>query len=334
MSRGAILVIRGGAMGDFIVTLPVLTALRERFPETRIELVAYPGPGSLAVRSGLAHGLRPIESRGLAGFFARVGPLDPDWSAYFAGFHVIFSFLYDPDRFFQNNVSAVTKAQFISGPHRPDETKPVHVTEQFLAPLERLAIFDADPVPRLRRETPPHSGRRELAIHPGSSSESKNWPEVRWQALIQDLVTTTDLRFLLLGGEAEGDRLNRLARLIPTTRRDVWNGRPLPEVAARLEQSTAFLGHDTGPGHLAAALDLPGLTLWGATNDLVWRPRSNRFQLLKPPGGLATLEPATVRAALSQIIPLDSDDPEPAPTPSAPAPCPTKSIASNWKSGI
>jgi heptosyltransferase-2 len=75
--KGRILVIRGGAIGDFIVTLPVLAALRERFPGACLEVLAYPNVAPLAVRAGLADEARAIESRPLAGFFARGGRLDP-----------------------------------------------------------------------------------------------------------------------------------------------------------------------------------------------------------------------------------------------------------------
>ncbi len=305
MNKGAILVIRGGAMGDFIVTLPVLAALRENFPDTRIEVVGYPGPAGLAVAGGLADGFRPIEARGLASYFARRGEFDADWAAYFAGFHVIFSYLYDPDGFFQTNVTSVTRAQFIQGPHRPDESGTQHITEQLLSPLERLAIFGADPQPRLRLAPPAAAARppvRELAVHPGSSSERKNWPEARWVELLTDLVRTTDLRFLLLGGEAEGQRLERLGAVIPGDRREIWSHRPLPELAARLVQAQAFLGHDTGPGHLAAALGLPGITLWGATNAPVWRPRSSLFELIHAGADLGTLPTASVKSALERLL--------------------------------
>ena len=61
--RGRILVIRGGAVGDFIVTLPVLAALRSQFPQTRLEVLAYPQVATLAVRAGLADEAHAIESR-------------------------------------------------------------------------------------------------------------------------------------------------------------------------------------------------------------------------------------------------------------------------------
>ena len=67
---------------------------------------------------------------------------------YFSEFDLIISFLYDPDEIFKTNVNRCSKAQFIVGPHRPDESVELHATEAFLKPLEKLAIFQADATPR------------------------------------------------------------------------------------------------------------------------------------------------------------------------------------------
>src|SRR5262245_22253788 len=146
---GKILVIRGGAIGDFILTLPALTALRGQFPEARLEVLGYPHIAQLAIAGGLADHLQAIEARALAGFFARHGNLAEDLVDYFSEFDLIVSYLYDPDEIFRTNVGLCTGAQFITGPHRADETARLHATKAYLKPLERLAIFDADPVPRL-----------------------------------------------------------------------------------------------------------------------------------------------------------------------------------------
>jgi heptosyltransferase III len=296
-----ILVIRGGAIGDFIVTLPVLAALRKQFPAARIELVAYERVADLALRSGLADAWRPIESRGLAGFFARNGVLEPEWQDYFAGFPIIVSHLYDPDELFQTNVRRSFAGQFIQSLHRPDETLPLHVTEQLLVPLERLAVFDADPVPRLafgevgnRRPT--------IALHPGSGSESKNWPVPRWQELLAKLVAERDDDFLVVGGEADVARLDRIAAVIPEDRRSVLLNRPLVEVAAALSGARFFIGHDSGITHLAAAVGLPGVVLWGTTQQEVWSPRSERFGVVRHASGLADLSVETVLASLRERI--------------------------------
>ena len=77
-----ILVIRGGAIGDFILTLPVLAALRDRFPRADIEVLGYPRVASLALTGGLAKAVHAIESPGLASFFATTGdPSRRNWTA-------------------------------------------------------------------------------------------------------------------------------------------------------------------------------------------------------------------------------------------------------------
>ena len=69
------LVIRGGALGDFLLTLPVLAALREAEPDAHLEVLAYPGIAALARAGGLVDGVRSIEYGPLAGFFTRnAGP--------------------------------------------------------------------------------------------------------------------------------------------------------------------------------------------------------------------------------------------------------------------
>src|SRR5262245_23397989 len=98
--RGKILVIRGGAIGDFILTLPVFAALRRQFPKTHLEVLGYPHIAQLALVGGAVDQVRSIDSRPLASFFARDGALDPSMADYFAGFAIILSYLYDPDGVF------------------------------------------------------------------------------------------------------------------------------------------------------------------------------------------------------------------------------------------
>ncbi len=284
MKQGRILVIRGGAIGDFILTLPALAALRSTFPDTRVEVLGYPHIASLADAAGVVDAVIPIESRALASFFARNGPLDPAMSEYFAGCQVIFSYLFDPDEIFRENLSRVTRAQVIQGPHRPDETRTEHAAEQLLQPLERMAIFGADSTPRITAGTgfgPSPSDPRLVALHPGSGSASKNWSAQFWQELMQRLAETPVSRFLLIGGEAEGNRLERMASRLPGDRCELLKGRSLPEVARRLAGAGAFVGHDSGITHMAAAVGLRGVALWRESNATVWRPRSDLFRLVQ-----------------------------------------------------
>jgi hypothetical protein len=215
--QGKILVIRGGAIGDFILTLPAIAALRRQFPRAWLEVLGYPHIVQLAVAGGLVDRAQFIEARPLAGFFARQGELEEDMGHYFSEFDLIVSYLYDPDEIFRSNVGRCTPAPFIAGPHRPDEKGKLHAAKVYLQPLERLAIFDADPVPRLSLRHQPEA-LNSLALMPGSGSPRKNWPESNWADLLQFLINQTPLDLLLVGAEAEAERLQRLAAALPPAR--------------------------------------------------------------------------------------------------------------------
>jgi heptosyltransferase-2 len=294
-----ILVIRGGALGDFILTLPVLAALRRHFPRHSIEVLGESRIASLAVAGGLADSVSALESPALAGFFVRSGSRPPTAAGYFAGFDLIVSYLYDPERIFQSNISLCSSAQFIAGPHRPDETLKTHVAELLLRPLEVLGIRDADSRPRLT--LPVRADRIEaywLALHPGSGSEQKNWPEAKWKEVLEILALKTEWKFFLIGGEAEGSRCHRLAAVLPPGRAVIAQDLPLVELAKKIKSCAAFIGHDSGIAHLAAALDLPGFVLWGPSAEMTWRPRSERIKLIRDPRGLIHLPVETVCDAL------------------------------------
>ena len=305
--QGKILVIRGGAIGDFILTLPAIAALRRRFPSAHLEVLGYAHIAPLALAGGLVNHVQSIDAQDLAGFFARNGQLVEDLADYFSEFDVILSYLYDPDEIFRTNVARCTGAQFLVGPHRPDERGRVHATEVYLKPLERLAIFNADPVPRLWLEGAQSAPTARfqvagwLALHPGSGSERKNWPETKWVELLQHLMNFTRFSLLLVGGEAEGERLQRLAASLPVARYRVAQSWPLAELARQLALCDAFVGHDSGISHLAAAVGLPGLVLWADTVEEVWRPPSERVVILRHPGGLARLPVEKVLQQLRQL---------------------------------
>ena len=290
------LVIRGGAIGDFILTLPALAALRARYPNARLELLANPQVARLAVAGGLADGARSLDAPELAGFFSRDARLDASCAKFFGGFDLVVSYLFDPDGVFQTNVARGCRGRFIAGPHRPDETADQPASRALLAPLRQLGILDPDPIPRLALGTS-ERGRAEpacLAVHPGSGSERKNWPEPNWMALARRLVAATDWNLLLIGGEAEGGRLGRMAAALPADRIRLADSLPLEELAALLNGCAGFAGHDSGISHLAAALGLPCVVLWGESNESVWRTLSPEVMVLRDPAGLASLPVTTV----------------------------------------
>lgn len=300
-----ILVIRGGAIGDFILTLPVLAALRQAFPSAPLAVMGYPHIARLALASRLADEVLPLETRGMAAMFAPGATIPRDIVELFARFDLIVSFLFDPESIFANQLKRCGGARFVTGPHRPRDDGGVHATEVFLSALRPLNLHDLDPVPRLSipsRGDEVERPRPCLAVHPGSGGERKNWPEKDWADLLRRLAKSPGLGLLLVGGEAEGQRLDRLASLWPADRLSVWRNRPLEELAAALARCDGFVGHDSGITHLAAAVGQPGIALWGGTAEAVWRPRSARFRVLHGGEGLPSLSVDQVFAAVQALL--------------------------------
>jgi heptosyltransferase-3 len=299
-SKGRILVVRGGSMSEFILTCPVFAALRAQFPDTGIEALGYPRIAELARAAGLIDEIRSIETRAAAGFFARNAPLDADLSSYFARFSVIFSYLYDPDGFFQMNVSKVSPAQFIAGRARPDEGATLHASDTFLKSLERLAIFDADAVPRLALPQK-YPSSATVAIHPNPETGPRAWPEAKWRNLALAIGAKTSYRVMLVGDDSQARSLQRISAELPANRTTILSNAALPELAAQLSACQAFIGHDSGVSHLAAAVGIPCVTVWGNSNASIWQPRGDNVTVLKNRGGAIGVTQEEVLSALPMV---------------------------------
>ncbi len=299
------LVIRGGALGDFLLTLPVLAALREAQPDARIEVLAYPGIAALAESGGLADGARSIEYGPLAGFFTRGAVLDPGLREYFASFDLVISYLYDPDGFFAENLRASGVKRLLEGPPRITGTS--HAIDQLAAPLAALGIPLANRAVSL--EIGQSAGpTAEIFLHPGSGSAAKNWAPENWRQLAgQWLAEDPNVRVAIVGGEADATALDPLRGLAAEERVRLRENLPLPQLAAELRGGLIYLGHDTGISHLAAVAGIPSLLLFGPTDPGIWAPPHGHVRVLRAPeGNLDALSVDTVRQAAVRLHELAS----------------------------
>ena len=295
------LVVRGGALGDFLLTLPVLHALRVSASSSRIEVLAYPGIAAVAHASGLADAVRSIEYGPLAGFFTRGAVLDPELADYLRSFDLVLSYLYDPDGIFAENLRAAGVRRLVQGPPRIGSAS--HAIDQLAAPLAALGIPLAGRSTRLSLETTLHP-QATIVLHPGSGSTSKNWPALCWRELAQGLLEMqADARLAIVGGEADAAALNVLRDLEADPRVVFWENLPLEVLAARLATSAVYAGHDTGISHLAATAGTPSLLLFGPTDPGVWAPPHDHVRVLRAPEGkLEQLPVSTVMAALRPLL--------------------------------
>ncbi len=300
--------IRGGAIGDFILTLPSLHAFRDRFPGARVQIMGYPHIAALAHQRFYAEALRSIDHRSVASFFASRGELDPELSRYFASFDAVVSYLYDPDQVFQSNLKRAGARRVIPASGKPEGrahasdfmaqwlaaagvVAPIHPPRLYLAEAERAAAKGVSDVPT-------------VAVHLGSGSASKNWPMERLVEICAWL-TSRGFRVAVISGPADTARSERFWKHPETSACLSWHHQPLPLLAAMIERCAAFLGHDSGISHLAAAVGTPTVAIFGPTSPSMWGPRGKRVSILHR--GMRTEEVTSgeVKSALAEILVRD-----------------------------
>jgi len=288
-----ILVIRGGAIGDFILTLPALRALRDVYPDAHIEIFGYKHIAALAENRFYAQAVRSIEYGPLSRFFARNSELSAELANYFASFDLIISYLYDPDEIFEQNLRACRVENLIRGPAKIDNS--AHAARQLAEPIEELGIKVVDLAAKIFPSGEDRQFARDflrdlprpiLAIHPGSGGEKKNWPLENWIDLGNDLLSRKSLRgsIVIISGEADHPQVARLEELWQNNRVDFAKNLPLVHLAALLENSM-FIGNDSGISHLAAAAGANCILLFGPTDPDIWAPQNENARVIRAPKG-------------------------------------------------
>ncbi|MBI5685616.1 MAG: glycosyltransferase family 9 protein [Verrucomicrobia bacterium] len=304
-----ILVIRGGAIGDFILTLPAIGALRQRWPSARLEILGYPRIAALAEERYYADAVRSIDAAAMARFFVPEADLDPSLSDYFASFDLVISYLYDPDDIFSANLARAGVPRLLRASAKPDRE---HAAAHFARPLDSLGLRADPPHPRLFPNAADRAFAEQflapitnhelpitvVAIHPGSGGEHKVWPTDRWAAVIRWLREQHRCDILLIGGEADDAARRALA---PFNLPAAWN-LPLPQLAAVLERCALFAGHDSGITHLAAAVGIPTLALFGPTSPDIWAPLGPHARVVSAGEVMGALRVETVTAALEEML--------------------------------
>jgi heptosyltransferase III len=289
-----ILVLRGGALGDLILTLPALRQIRRAYPDARIELRGVLPQAKLAAPDYVDR-VERVDAAELAPLFVDQ-ELPQSLSYLLNRFDLAVSFFADSSSVITRNLIRVGVRTVVGGPKR--SPTPTHAVYYLASVLEPLGLTLGNPVPALAVGPRPVRAAR-LAFHPGSGSPQKNWPVTRWVELIRQCESIFE-DFLLLGGEADGDVVRAFVDQSNCRRLKTLLGADLVELSGALNACTAFAGHDTGVSHLAAAVGTPTVVLFGPTNPNVWAPLGRHVQVIRDPSGkMESIPVRDVVAALS-----------------------------------
>lgn len=297
-NRTRFLVLRGGAIGDFIVTLPAIQAIRDQWPEAYIECIGYPHIAKLGLEGGLIDRVESLDRARIVAFFSRPPSFTDEQVEWIRSFDIIFSWLHDPNGLVRENLELAGAKQVIYG--SPLIPAGRHAVDHLVEPLESLAMYAQSEQPRLtlspatRQQGKEWLAQRGIAgedlvfIHPGSGSPRKNWPLESFLALEKDLRQTQRAICFCILGEADAP-LRSAVELVFAADRILYN-MTLNELAGVMAQARVYVGNDSGITHLAAAVRVPVVALFGPSNPASWGPRGDVTIVQHPSGSIEAID--------------------------------------------
>jgi len=295
-------------IGDAVMSVPAIEALHARFPQAEIVLVAKPWVGELywhhpAVSRQIVYN-PDGEHQGLRGSWKLVRELRAErfdaaillqnafhaaWMAWCARIPVRIGYARDGRRALLNEPVEV-----------PPSVAFGHQAYYYLHLLFRAGLTDKpEPVQEIRLHLAEYEkqwaakrlealglgGPRFLVgLNPGASfGPAKRWLPERYAALADRLIGGLNADVLIFGSRAESPLAETIAHMMKHTPALVAGETTLRQLMALLERCHLIVTNDSGPMHLAAALGLPTVAIFGSTNERATGPLGSRVRVLKHP---------------------------------------------------
>lgn len=274
-----LVVLHQGAIGDFLLTLSVVQGVRQALGVDRTTAVAAAPSARLAAGRSAVDEWRSPETLGLYRLFCRDLPLDEKLADLLAHADYVLSFLGGPAESVHDRLMTVSSARLVSVDPRPTprtREQRRHITEQWSADVRAAGWKIADPGPA-RIGIAGRRGHRpvRLLIQPGSGGRAKCWPLEKFVELVESL-PGFDATWML--GPAEAAE----ARRVQDRDESLLVETDLLKAAEQMASFDLYLGNDSGVTHLAAAIGLPTVAVFGVTDPRIWRPLGEHVTVVAP----------------------------------------------------
>jgi ADP-heptose:LPS heptosyltransferase len=147
-----------------------------------------------------------------------------------------------------------------------------------------------------------------LAVHPGSGGRQKCWPAASFYAVMRRLHAQLQVSFMIIEGPAEEKTAGVFQKSLAELPHMRIRNLELCLVSAILSQSALFIGNDSGITHMAAALGIPTIAVFGPTDPAVWAPRGKSVSIVRsfdPAGQWLWPEPEQVLESARMLLAVD-----------------------------
>ena len=287
IAQPTLLVMRAGAIGDLVLTLPALKALRERFPQYRLVLAARADMLPLLLGNA-ADEVITFDSLLLAPLFSPGSAIPGELREKLGSLRI--AILWLPRRAsltVAESLRQIGAEQIISADPLPSGMHAAVHMAAALAPLGIASQPEAAPVLTVPESAYDEAawqrlgiepGARVVALHTGSGGAGKRWPVERFVEIAGRLAASPNTRVLLMRGPAE-EGLGEIDSPQPGV--IIVDSPSLPALATILLHCALYIGNDSGITHLAAALGRPTIALFGPTDPAVWGPRGAHVRIVR-----------------------------------------------------
>lgn len=313
-----VLIYRLGSLGDTVVSLPCLHKIRESFPDAeRILLTNKPvskaAPrmldilrGSDLVHDAIEYDVGTRSPKGLAALWLKLRRLRPEALIYLAAPRGAGTLRRDL-AFFRacgigQVIGAPTDPDLLDnrvGPDGEEEYECMRLA-RCLAPLGPIDLDDAaqwrlgltqQEIEDAGHALRPLEGRCFVAINMGGKAEVNDWGHANWTTLFSRLTRRfDDMRWVFVGAPADVGRADELVSLRPSHGLNLCGKLSIRGTAAALGRARLFVGHDSGPLHLAASNAVPCVGVFSDLNKAhKWFPYGAQHRVLYPAGPISTI---------------------------------------------
>jgi heptosyltransferase-3 len=303
-----ILIIRPAALGDTLMLLPSLHALRGTAETTLVG--RHPG---IDFVMPYVHRAVDYEGRGWHFLFMEGEAPIFESRLLLPSVDLAVMFHADPDGKIAARLEAVLPGATIRlFPGFPPPCQEIHVAlylarclEASGCPVKPQFVFqEAFETPLLARAG--SEGHKATAVfHPGSGSRKKNYPSRFWLDFVHRFCNTTSLPFTLLLGPAEEEMASVYRLSLGQGRGEILFCPQKERLHSLLSQACLYVGHDSGITHLAAMLGAPTLALFRNTSVARWRPLGPKVRIIQGENS----DPGLLDEALAQAEALLREEP-------------------------
>lgn len=328
-----VLVIDFGQLGDVVMSLPALRAIREKFPQARITVAAGTPSSQIVELSGYADEIIAIDRVGLRDGFIPVSIMRI--------LNVVkdvrrrqFDFVIDLHSFSETNLlgflSKAPKRLFARRPGRSldflanfnpkppvDRNDPdQHLVDRYLDVLKPLGLADVSRIPMmtpragdnraidsLLKKAKAESGTPLVGLFPGAGHPGRAWPVDKWAGLAEFLIRNDGVRPVVFIGPEERDTAQEMRRTFPSST-IFLEKLSIGELAAAQARLAVFVSNDTGPVHIAAAVGAPIVVLIGRPTPHAYIPLANSKRLIFSKG-VHTIAVEEVYAATREMLAVE-----------------------------